>query len=516
MKKIAKHFLYSFYLSLIFLLPDLVYALFHPNYYTFRLPSFIKEYSALYLISFLILLIRNYWIRVGFALFIAALSFVQLMHFSYFHSYILPYEVGLSNQIPEMLDTLNTVIPYVKLPLIIFFAQAALLLYALKKLHTISMRYASLILVLLLAIGPVSALKRKKVYNYMPKTTSLSFKNSFTAISWYIAKNIFQHQKPQYKTFKPYIVKKMSKPLADNIIVVMGESLTKDKMSLYGYPKETTPYLDKLKNSPRFLYTWGHSGGVTTDVSIPTFFTLKREPQNIQPLITNSTNLLKLAKDQNYSTSFITMQSLYVIGGVLSDFSDTTKVLHGYDEKLAHYLDTITKKKKNFIVLHQRNSHSAYEHYTPPSFYYYPFKNLPFHEYMLGSYLNSIRYTDFVLHSIFKKADAMPGCTLVFFTSDHGEMMGEKSEHGRYGHVYLGFEDTKVPMIIYASKGCNVKQFHKEFNLSRVISHYQFGKMIAKALGYEIINPNEDVTYYINGIDISGNAGFISYKKRHP
>ena len=93
-------------------------------------------------------------------------------------------------------------------------------------------------------------------------------------------------------------------------------------------------------------------------------------------------------------------------------------------------------------------------------------------------------------------------------------MTGEKRYHGRYGHVYLGFGDTRVPMLVYVGKSCPAGLV-REFNLSNVISHYQFGTIIAKSLGYKIINPNDNGTYYVNGIDIVGNAGFISYKKRH-
>ncbi|NPA88799.1 MAG: hypothetical protein GXO13_01165, partial [Epsilonproteobacteria bacterium] len=31
-------------------------------------------------------------------------------------------------------------------------------------------------------------------------------------------------------------------------------------------------------------------------------------------------------------------------------------------------------------------------------------------------------------------------------------------------------------------------------------------------LGYKIINPNEDGTFFVNGVQIDGSAGFIHYK----
>lgn len=39
-----------------------------------------------------------------------------------------------------------------------------------------------------------------------------------------------------------------------NIIMIMGESLNRNFMSLYDYKIETTPFLDTLKNSENFIY----------------------------------------------------------------------------------------------------------------------------------------------------------------------------------------------------------------------------------------------------------------------
>ncbi|WP_457565067.1 hypothetical protein [Caminibacter sp.] len=36
-------------------------------------------------------------------------------------------------------------------------------------------------------------------------------------------------------------------------------------------------------------------------------------------------------------------------------------------------------------------------------------------------------------------------------------------------------------------------------------------KMLARDLGYEIKNPNNDGTYYVNGVQIDGSAGWIHY-----
>lgn len=498
-------------LSFIFLLPDFIFMVINHNYFYWHL-SVIKELAALLLISFLILGIEKFWLRYAFAIFITTLSFAQLFHFSYFHSYIMPYEVGLIDQVAEILDTLSDVIGYTYIPLIVFIVQLVILYFFLKKTQTVRIPYGWAILSLLLLMGPISAHKRTRAYVYLPKSTSFSFKNTYVALSWYLGKELFAHHKKHH--FKPYKIVEHNVTIPKNIIFIMGESLTAKKMSLFGYPKETTPHLEEWAKSGRLLYTWGVSAGVTTDVSVPTFFTLKREPQNTDPLITNSTNLIRLAHQKGYITHYITTQTLFIIGGLLGDFTDHKKVYKGYDQLLVEYLDQVDFNKSNFIVLHQRNSHSPYEKYTPPQFYKYSFRGKPYHEYILNSYLDSILYTDYIYNEIFKKADNLKECTVVFATSDHGEMTGEKDEGGKYGHVYLGFEDTIVPLLVYYNKACPVS-VTKELNLSHIINHYTFGKMVAKVMGYKIINPNENGEYYVNGVDIAGNKGFLRYKSKY-
>ena len=509
-KKLLLHLRNAALLTLLFLLPDLIYMLVNPNYFYWR-PAILKEIAALYQLSFLILAVQRFWVRYLFALFIVLLSFAQLFHFSYFHSYIMPYEIGLIDQVAEMADTLSGVFHYTLLPVAVFVAQLIVLYFFLRKAEAFRIKFIPILIILILLIGPISAHKRKRAYVYLPKSTSFSFKNTYAALSWYLGKYAFAHQKHHH--FKPYKVIETNDTLPKNIIVIMGESLTSKKMSLFGYPKESTPNLDRLRDKPNFRYTWGISSGVTTDVSIPTFFTLKREPQNTTPLITNSTNLLRLAKQHGYTTHYVTTQSLFLISGVLADFADHKEVYKGYDQLLVDYLKSVDFNKSNFIVLHQRNSHSPYERYTPPKFHYYPYKDLPYHDYMLATYLNSIRYTDYIVNEVFKKVDALPECSVVFFTSDHGEMTGEKEEGGRYGHAYLGFADTQVPLIIYYNRACP-KEVTKKFDLTKVISHYQFGTIIANTLGYKIINPNEDGSYYVNGVDIAGGKGFLRYRDK--
>ncbi len=496
-------------LTLIWLLPDILMQWLSHGHYIHPKLATLKAFPVLWILAFLILSIPKFWIRYAFAAFITLLSIAQALHFSYFHAYIKPYEIPLLfSQMAEIQDTLSDTWRFFIAPLALFAVQLGLLYWLLKR-SALTFRYATAIVLVLLLAGPVVAHKRKRAYVFMPKAHAFGVVNSYTVLSWYLGKELFKHKTKTH--FKPYKIEPLSITPPHTIVVIMGESMNKKYMSLFGYPKKSTPRLDSLKNNPHFLYNWGFSGGVTTDVSVPTFFLLKREPTNANPLIDNITNLARLAKTRGYKVTFITMQNPMLLSGYIGGYTDKLISIKGYDEKLLKALDKIDFSKKNFIILHQRNSHSPYEKYTPKRFYHFPFQGLDFHNYMLGSYLNSLRYTDYIVTSVFEKIESLKDSGVVFFTSDHGEMMGDSDEErGRYGHVVLDFADAKVPLLIYYHN-VDPKLVPYLEEVKKIKSHYQFGKIIANALGYKVINPNENGKFFINGVDILGETGYLEY-----
>jgi glucan phosphoethanolaminetransferase (alkaline phosphatase superfamily) len=264
-----------------------------------------------------------------------------------------------------------------------------------------------------------------------------------------------------------------------------------------------------LKEDKSFIYKKAYASGVDTLTAVPTFFLMKREPENISLLGKTYTNLMTLAKQHGYKVSYITTQKLNIMAPYSGD-ADYIKKLEGKDEVLVKALNNIDFSKKNFIVLHQRNSHSPYENFTPEKFYEYPFKNKDFQTYMLNSYANSILYTDYVMKLLIKKIKTIPN-SVVFITSDHAELMGLKEEDGRYGHSYLSREGAKVPVMIYMN-GLD-KKLEKQYRKVKCFNHYNLGKMVANAVGYSVVNTNENDKYYIQGTSIDGTNGFIEYSE---
>lgn len=528
LKKIFLHFLCTIGMAIIFLLPDFLFKLVENQYLILRM-TLLKDFCAFLGINFILLLIPSFRLKFFFAIFFFFLSFVQLFHYSFFHSLIMPYEVMLGfSQIDEILDTLSNTIKYMMVPFIIFMVQITGTYFFLKftNLKILKWRFALLILILCLAIGPISAYFRNSPYVYLPRIESSSIKNLYNTLSWVIGKETIyalMHQEPE-KEFISYKVSKNDlepEQLPKNIIIVMGESLTSKRMSFFGYPVMNTPQLEALKTDKNFFYSQGFSGGVTTDVSLPTFFSVKREPENIKEFLSGKTNLLKLAKAQGYKTHYISTQKLTIFGSFLGKSADVIKSLDDFqgetkeiifDDVLLDYLKTIDLNSKNFIILHQRNSHTPYDKHTPQAFFKYDIANKDFREYMHNAYMNSLLYTDDLLVRMINYIKVYnQQSTVLFMTSDHGEMLGSDDEKGQYGHTYLEYEDAKVPFFVYAQDvDQQVNNYIKQ--LSAFKSHYEFSKLIASVLGYQIDNANEDGRFFINGVDISGKKGFLEYR----
>ena len=150
---------------------------------------------------------------------------------------------------------------------------------------------------------------------------------------------------------------------------------------------------------------------------------------------------------------------------------------------------------RNFIILHQRNSHAPYaSNYTHrPEFNVFPTENQPREVYQVNSYDNSMLYSDWFYSEIIRHfkgmSDKWKSC--IFITSDHGEMFGE---NGLWGHNHLDIENFRVPFIYY---GVGMEsEFNEKVKKYGIVTHYDLGNIIAGLFGIEIFNPDQEKGLY--------------------
>jgi len=503
MKLLKNNLLFSLIFSIVIIVPNFIFNYYVENFYIFNDKHTIQEIIITFVLGFLISLLEDKK-KIFFITFFIILNFIDIGYFSFFRIHLPPYQIELI--FSEYKDILDSLYSIKEIVLLLFFALFILLFLFIKlnKIKTETNRYVFYFLITLLIAFPI--IIRKHTLNYMPNSTHFGFINTLFSFEIFISNKLFNSYKKE--KFKPYIIKKSDtqKPI---VIVIMGESLNYKRMSLFGFEYNTTPLLDSLKGDKNFIYKKAISSGVNTPVGVASFFYLKREPKNIDLILSQKTNLLKLAKDNNYTTYWLSMQEEGTGIFPLLNQSDVVKTKkdfkYQYDENLLKELKKIDFSKKSFVVFHLRANHSPYEEYTPNKFYKWRFDYKNYHKYKLFSYLDSVLYVDYIVYNIIDYMKNHHKNFVIYFVSDHSEMLGFEDEQKKYGHSQLTFGDTYIPFLYYSDK------YHKELN-QNFYNHYLISKMVAKDIGYKVINPNEksDI-YYINNVKIDGRSGFIEY-----
>jgi lipid A ethanolaminephosphotransferase len=281
-----------------------------------------------------------------------------------------------------------------------------------------------------------------------------------------------------------------------NIILLFGESMRYDKF-------KSLTKISKYKKDLNFKEYKTISLATSTDITIPLFMNNAKQQNEIN--ISNS--LMKLAKEANFSTYFISSQSQnalkYIKRYLNSDYIDyyTQGAKNTYDSFLIKELKKIDLKKKSFITMQFVGQHSPYDKY-PSQFNIN--KNInTFKEKINSKYNNTLLYTDFILDNIIKylkEKSTKP--TIIIFTSDHGELLGKNK---KYGHNVFEKEVFMVPSFIYTIK---IKNYLKT---KSIIHHLDLVHYIRYSLGYEKeFNFNKKFKYRVNGTMMSGEDGYLN------
>jgi glucan phosphoethanolaminetransferase (alkaline phosphatase superfamily) len=518
-KGLFVNFILSAILLGLFVLPDYLFQAVSLGYQaTFGT----KVAIGLYLITLFALASHSIKAIKFVAIFFALLQLGQFFHFSYFGTLISPHAVViLFTDFDEISESLFADMTMVLLPIVIVSAVYGFIFWLLGKIDSYRQPVPlfGLMLFLVLAMGPVKAYNSSGSQTFYPNPRHYSIKNTYYAISYFLGKDLPSRiMGRDMPSFEQYRLEKQPLDKAFNLIVIMGESVNPSHMSLFGFDRETTPKLKALLKDPNFVASKAISGGVNTKVAVQTFFNLKREPANVQHLFRQEANLMAMAKGQGMTTHYISAQTAnlatYMGDGQIDHFfsreDDEARVLEKHDAILIDRLQQVDLSKPNYIVIHQRGSHTPYDKFHPDSFDRFPEDVEDRLVKRQNSYHNSLFFTDHVtveLINVLKKKSTLPA--YLVFTSDHGELQGE---NGLFGHTHLVPEGSEIPFIFYAINGDQgVVQKARDLWLP---THYEVGEFIAEIMGYKVINPNaRDGEYYVNGIDIDGSAGHILVKK---
>lgn len=294
----------------------------------------------------------------------------------------------------------------------------------------------------------------------------------------------------------------------DKIIIVMGESVNKSHMGLYGYAFPTTPFLTSLKRSKKLYVFNAISPTNQTRYSIPIDLT-DANVHYYEDRYLHSCSILTNFKANQYETYWISNQGSVgkndsSIASMASEANTTFYANVNYldaktDEVLLDYFHKLQPNaKKEMMVLHLMGSHSDYvNRYNKERALFKNAKNI------VEEYDNSIHYSDTILSQIFEKFKHEK--LLLIYLSDHGENINLENN----GHGFLpSFKDEyTVPFVIYSNvKNPRLDEIYRDnkkgyFNLENFSSIVQYVSGISnhKNLSYShdvmSVEPNNIVNF---------------------
>lgn len=294
----------------------------------------------------------------------------------------------------------------------------------------------------------------------------------------------------KYKKSTPEII---SQPKAKNIILILGESVTAKHINYFGYPRATMPFLTDLaqahKDKENLLFKETYSAGVLTAISVPALLNAIPYPNGIEQIMKGDTNIFNLARKQNYKTYYYTsqpeqeMRLLNLMGknwmqNIIMPTNLGVDISKGMnDHRLIPLFEKINLDDgNNFIVLHQRGSHSIYGEYLSEDEKVFK-KDTP-----LDNYDSTIYNTDQFIQKVYQHLEKRnKDDYILIYTSDHGQFVTEKT----YNQGTTDEEQYIVPSFIY-SNSKDVIGNMKVFDSCQRLFHQQIATFIINSMGFDM------------------------------
>lgn len=287
------------------------------------------------------------------------------------------------------------------------------------------------------------------------------------------------------------------------IVVVIGESLNKHHMSLYGYTRNTNPLMSQ----------YGDSLIVYQDVVSPQVHTIpvmrsvlsmseREEPKNF----TEKPSFFELFNRAGYETYLISNQefseeckSSYDILLTLARNKYNIAKYKQHDDIVLPVLDKILnegKSKNKLILIHLIGNHMAYEFRYPKEYIVFnyqkdnlvsdaPYRNEKAKR-TIDKFDNSVLFNDYIVNSIINavKKEQHKETAVIYF-SDHGEELYDYREFAGHAYEKVSPPMCEVPFMIWLSPSYTKNRKDLVFDKDRPYSTEDFIYSISDLAGLE-------------------------------
>lgn len=256
------------------------------------------------------------------------------------------------------------------------------------------------------------------------------------------------------------------KEIPEIYVLVIGETARADNFGIYGYHRNTTPNLERLKNLVVFRDVLSQSN--TTHKSVPML--LSAASAENYDRVYREKGVITAFKEAGYTTAFFSNQ---LPNHSFIDYFGDEAEKHIFikqmkreganvpDENLLSLVKeelACCKSKKLFIVLHMYGSHfNYYDRYRHDNSGYKPDSVISarkkYKRELVNAYDNTIVNTDKFLASLIKMVDAKGAPSAVIYTSDHGEDLYDDSRNlFLHASPIPSYYQLHVPYLVWVSE----------------------------------------------------------------
>lgn len=274
-------------------------------------------------------------------------------------------------------------------------------------------------------------------------------------------------------------------------VVIIGESLNKRHMSLYGYHRPTTPLLSELLRKDEIIaYVNAFSSHTHTMPVLSHALTEANQFNNKKYF--ESASIIDALKAARFETVWITNQSLLgawdnlvsIIAnsadkliGINTSFGRTTQTQSMDHELLPYFHQEITQpiEGNKAIIVHLMGNHGSYCNRFTEDFAEFsePLSRGMFgrkiseggltQAHTINCYDNSVLYNDYVVSSIIKALQERGGVSSAVYLADHGEDVIADLGHNS---AKFTFEMTNIPLIFWMSDDFKKRYPEKSKNIA--------------------------------------------------
>ena len=236
-------------------------------------------------------------------------------------------------------------------------------------------------------------------------------------------------------------------------VLVIGEAETRNHMQVYGYARETTPWMkDQCENKENVTFSNAYSNYVHT-VPALTYALSEKNQYNAMDL-KDAYSIVEVANAVGYETYWISNQKkLGVADTPVSETASTaqhqkwmngmfgnSQVTEYYDDILLTQIPQVCEKNA-LIIIHLMGCHADYRDRCPNA-------HFSGEDSYVDQYDDAVLYNDYILSQIYERVHSLPNFKGMVYFSDHGEDPDRRLYHEA---TKFTWSMARIPLVMWFS-----------------------------------------------------------------